>query len=168
MRKRVLICLFVSSLLAVNLISGQQSLAYVLNSFNNAEVPYISVDSLAQNKKAFYLLDAREQVEYNVSHLKEAVHVGYDNFEVKTVSEMIPDKESPIVVYCSIGVRSHKIAQKIKKMGYTQVFNLYGGIFEWKNQGQPVVDNTGIDTEKVHAYSKIWGIYLKKGEKVYD
>jgi len=33
-------------------------------------------------------------------------------------------------VYCSLGIRSEVIAKKLKKAGYTNVFNLYGGIFE--------------------------------------
>ncbi|MDF9798803.1 hypothetical protein OKW21_004066 [Catalinimonas alkaloidigena] len=45
---------------------------------------------------------------------------------------------------------------------------MYGGIFEWVNQGQDVVDSSGQPTEKVHAYDRVWGIWLKQGEKVYD
>ena len=48
------------------------------------------------------------------------------------------------------------------------VYNLYGGLFEWVNQGKEVVKPNGETTETVHAYSKSWGIWLKKGEKVYQ
>ena len=43
-------------------------------------------------------------------------------------------------MYCSIGKRSEKVTQKLKKAGYNNVSNLYGGIFEWVNQGNEVVD----------------------------
>ena len=72
-----------------------------------------------------------------------------------------------IVVYCSIGVRSAKIAQQLKDEGYTNVFNLYGGIFEWKNNNFQVFDLKEKETEKVHVYDKDWAIWLIKGEKVY-
>ena len=72
------------------------------------------------------------------------------------------------MVYCSLGVRSEDIAEKLKKAGYTAVFNLYGGIFEWKNKGFSVVDLQNKETQKVHAYSKNWGKWLLKGEKIYD
>ena len=40
-----------------------------------------------------------------------------------------------IIVYCSIGVRSEDIGEKLKELGYTKILNLYGGIFDWKNKG---------------------------------
>ncbi|HCQ29365.1 MAG TPA: rhodanese-like domain-containing protein, partial [Flavobacteriales bacterium] len=52
--------------------------------------------------------------------------------------------------------------------GYKNVFNLYGGIFDWKNKGFRVVDNQGKETEKVHPYNEKWGVWLTKGEKAYE
>ncbi len=79
----------------------------------------------------------------------------------------MPDKNELIVVYCSIGLRSAKIAQQLKDEGYTNVFNLYGGIFEWKNNNFLVFDLNGQKTEKVHVYNKYWSKWLIKGEKVF-
>ena len=77
-----------------------------------------------------------------------------------------PNKNKTIVVYCSIGYRSEKIAEKLRRKGYT-VFNLYGGIFDWKNKGNTVVDSLGNTTEKVHAYNEAWSKWLFNGQKVY-
>jgi len=110
-------------------------------------------------------LDSREKTEYTVSHLNKAVWVGYDDFDMSRVKH-IP-KSQKIIVYCSVGYRSEKITEKLDKAGYTNVSNMVGGIFEWKNQNNIVVNNAGIETEKVHAYSKTWGVWLHKGEKVY-
>jgi rhodanese-related sulfurtransferase len=128
-------------------------------------VPEISVDSLAKIKDEVILLDAREPQEYNVSHIANATCVGYDNFDKAAVKNL--DKNKPVVVYCSVGYRSEKISEQLREMGFKNVSNLYGGIFEWKNQNQTVVNQKG-PTEKVHAYSPVWGVWLKKGEKVYD
>ena len=111
------------------------------------------------------LLDAREPAEFGVSHIANAISIGYDQFNVGTVKNL--DKNSKIVVYCSVGYRSEKIAEKLKKEGFAHVSNLYGGIFEWVNQGNPVIDSNGQFTKRVHGYSKSWGIWLNKGEKVY-
>jgi len=111
-------------------------------------------------------LDSREKTEYNVSHLKNATWVGYDDFDMNRVKHIA--KTQKIVVYCSVGYRSEKITEKLNKAGYTNVSNMVGGIFEWKNQNNTVVDNAGSETQKVHAYSKTWGIWLNKGEKVYN
>jgi 3-mercaptopyruvate sulfurtransferase SseA len=73
-----------------------------------------------------------------------------------------------IVVYCSLGVRSEDIAEQLKKEGYTNVYNLFGGIFEWKNSNHKVYDNKEEPTENVHAFSKKWSKWLLKGNKIYD
>lgn len=111
-------------------------------------------------------LDAREIKEFEVSHLKNAIWVGYDDFNLDRVKSI--DKKKKVIVYCSVGYRSEKITQKLTHEGYTNVINLVGGIFEWKNLGYPLVDKSKKETEKVHAFSKTWGIWLNKGEKVYN
>ena len=78
------------------------------------------------------------------------------------------NKDEKIVVYCSLGVRSETIGIKLKEAGYTNILNLYGGIFEWKNQNFDVYSNTGNKTENVHAYSKTWSKWLLKGNKILD
>lgn len=128
-------------------------------------VPEISIQKLAQNPASFLLLDAREPREYEVSHIEAAIPVGYNHFSLENLPADLP-KSQPIVVYCSVGYRSEKVTEKLLKAGFTQVSNLYGGIFEWANQGQPLVNHTG-PTNEVHAFSRSWGIWLKKGKKVY-
>lgn len=126
----------------------------------------ITVDSLKKSYYDFQILDAREASEYEVSHLKQAKFVGYDNFNLKKTKKIL-DKDKPVVVYCSIGYRSEKVAEKLQAQGF-EVYNLYGGIFEWKNTNNRIIDSTGNATEKVHCFDKIWGVWLEKGEKVYD
>ena len=147
---------------------GQPSIDDVLNQLNDQSVAYIQVEELSQLETAPILLDVRETAEYNVSHLNKAIHVGLNNFEISEIESRIKDKNKRIVVYCSIGVRSEDIGKQLLAEGYTNVYNLYGGIFEWVNKGEKVYTNNLKQTPKVHAYSKKWGIYLLKGIKVYD
>jgi rhodanese-related sulfurtransferase len=113
------------------------------------------------------LLDAREKAEYAVSHLPKALFVGYNDFDKNVLANMPKDK--PLVVYCSIGYRSEKIGEKLQKMGFTKVYNLYGSLFEWVNQGFEIVDNQGIATKKVHTFNRSWSKWVdaKKAEKVW-
>ncbi len=161
--------MFLASLLSFfTSCSGQvSSSSYnaMLNTLLKHSVKEISVDSLEKCVNNVTLLDTRELAEYNVSHISGAKHVGYDKFDLKSVADIPKDK--CIVVYCSVGYRSEKVTEKLIAAGYTNVSNLYGGIFEWVNQGNKVVDNTGKPTAKIHAYSKSWGVWLSKGEKVY-
>lgn len=148
---------------------GQEKLDKLLKNWNKRNVPYISVETLAMPKINPILLDAREENEYKVSHLKNAICVGYNSFDLKkTISKLPQDKNTKIVVYCSLGIRSETIAYKLIQEGYTNVFNLYGGIFEWKNANFQVVDSLGKPTEKIHTFNKDWGKWLKKGKKVYE
>lgn len=130
------------------------------------KVPVITVDELKQNPDRFHLFDVREAGEYSVSRIEGAIHIppGEDQVQQALPSDL--DKSAPIVVYCSVGYRSEKLTEVLQGMGYNNVRNLYGGIFEWVNRGYPVVDDSG-STERVHAYNFFWGAWLTRGEKVF-
>lgn len=155
------------SFFLITIAMAQNTIPKVLEELNTKSVPYITVEEL-QTKENYTLLDSREPKEFNVSHIKNAVNVGFNKFNAKKVAATLTDKNATIIVYCSIGVRSEKIGEKLKKMGYKNVFNLYGGIFEWKNKGGIVVDNNDQTTDKVHTFNKEWSVYLEKGTKVYE
>ena len=148
--------------------NAQESLSDLLKIHNQRSIPYISVQELAMPKTEAIILDAREVKEYSVSHLKNAVYVGYEEFNIETILKTIEDKNQKIVVYCSLGIRSEDIGEKLKKAGYTNVLNLYGGIFEWKNNNFTIFDLDEEETEKVHAFNEDWSKWLIKGEKVYE
>lgn len=124
----------------------------------------ITVPEAAATRALF--MDAREWNEYSVSHIKNALYVGYENFSTDSLASV--KKDQRIIVYCSVGYRSEKISEKLKSAGFTDVSNLVGGIFEWVNQGNAVIDSKGDTTQNVHAYSKTWGVWLSKGNKVYN
>ena len=157
-----LICLFCTATLV-----AQKKMDRTLKVLNNESIPYIHI-SEAIAKDSLVFLDSREIEEFSVSHLEHAIWVGYDQFDPNRMQEKVPSLDTPIVVYCSIGVRSEDIGEKLKALGYTNIQNLYGGIFKWKNSGYPVYDIEGRETEKVHAYNKLWGRLLTKGEKIYE
>lgn len=142
-----------------------KSFQFLLNTILSAKTPVINIKEAAAEKNNFTFLDAREANEFNVSHILNARFVGSDQFELSALSDL--PKNKPLIVYCSIGKRSEKITKKLLKDGFNNVHNLYGGIFEWVNQGNGIVDNENKPTNKVHAYGRFWGQFLEKGEKVY-
>ena len=163
------VCIWSSLLLAMMMVlsaCGQATVEETLERMNKGTVSYISAESLHEQKSA-NILDTRKRKEFEVSHLPVATWVGYKKFDITNVEAAYPDKTTPLVVYCSVGVRSEKIGEQLIKAGYTDVKNLYGGIFEWKNKGYPVYDPNGNSTEKVHAYNRWWGRLLKNAEKIY-
>ena len=138
-----------------------------VDSYLNYSVPAITVKNLIQIKDDVVLLDAREMNEYEVSHIPGARYVGFDDFDESVLSDI--DKDKRIVVYCSIGYRSEKIGEKLKKLGYKNPYNLFGSIFEWVNAGQPLVDKEGKATNIIHTYNKKWSKWVTDGmaEKVW-
>ena len=147
---------------------AQKKLSKLLKQQNTESIPYISVETLKNESEDVILLDSREPIEFKTSHLKNAICVGYDSFNLNVIKPKLPNKDSKIVVYCSLGIRSEDIAEKLKKAGYTNVYNLYGGIFEWKNNDLEVINSQEKATDSIHTFSKEWSRWLKKGVKVYE
>ncbi len=137
----------------------------MIDSIYDHKIPKVTVQEFIEmNKNEVFVLDIRENEEFKVSHLKNARNVGYFWFDMRKVYD-IP-RDADIVVYCSIGSRSEKIAQKLINAGYKNVYSLYGGIFEWVNSGQPVYKLNGVQTSEIHTYTKDWARWVEKGTKV--
>lgn len=142
-----------------------QDIEQVLKRYNKLSVPYISVQELKMNYDSYLILDTREKEEYDVSHLPNAIWAGESIKEWPAAATSVP-KNSPVVVYCTIGVRSEDYGEQLQAIGFTDVKNLYGSIFAWKDAGYTVIDRKGSPTNRVHTYSKSWAKYLKSGIKV--
>jgi len=143
---------------------GNKAYDMMLQSLLSHTVKEVSICEIKE-KKDLIFVDARERKEFDVSHIEGAVFVGFDSLDLSPMETI--DKNKEVIVYCSVGYRSEKVSEKLEKMGFKNVSNLYGGIFEWKNQGQPIVTDQNKTTEEVHAFSRVWGIWLNKGKKVY-
>jgi len=136
-----------------------------IDSLYSKTVPLITIEELIKiDKYNLYILDTREDDEFHVSHLKNARHVGNFWFDMRKVYD-IP-VNARVVVYCSVGVRSEKIGEKLIAAGYKNVLNLYGGIFEWINQSHPVYKQNGVQTAEIHTYDKNWERWAERGTKV--
>lgn len=126
-------------------------------------VPQVSVDTLTSEN--FHLLDARGYREFEVSHIPGAIWVGYEEFSPTRLAGI--DQQAPVAVYCAVGYRSERIAERLRQDGYLNVVNVYGGIFEWVNTNHPVVTGQGVETEEIHTYSRFWGFWLRRGTRIY-
>ena len=94
-------------------------------SFQNGD---ITIEEL-KNKmlQGAILIDVRSKQEYQEGHLQGAINI--PEFELKNrVQREIPKKNQLIIVYCQYGSRSRKAYMLMKKLGYTNIYNLYGGL----------------------------------------
>ncbi|MCG8332650.1 MAG: rhodanese-like domain-containing protein [Chitinophagales bacterium] len=133
----------------------------------NFTIPTIGAKEAWENRESVVFLDAREEEEYKVSHIEKALFIGYKNPDYSKL-DVLP-KDSPIVIYCSIGYRSEKIGEELKKRGFVNIHNMYGSIFEWVNQGYPIVDKNREHTNKLHTYNEKWSQWVEdnKVQKVW-
>ena len=88
----------------------------------------IGIDEL-KNKvsQGAILIDVRSNQEYREGHINGAINI--PEFEIKNkILKEIPKKNQLIVLYCQYGRRSRNAMQIMNKMGYTNLYNLYGGL----------------------------------------
>jgi rhodanese-related sulfurtransferase len=119
------------------------------------------------------ILDTRSEAEYSVSHLVEARRFdGTADLAIAPALENV-SKDTPIVVYCSVGYRSAKVAQQLMEAGFQDVSNLEGGLFQWANEGRAshlmcpgALVHAGQPTQLVHPYSAAWGMLLNQQHRL--
>lgn len=104
------------------------------------------------------VLDARTAAEYEVSHLRDAVYIDPGRPSLRPLRGRA--KNDPIVVYCSVGYRSARVAHWLAGQGYTNVQNLSGSIFQWANEDRPVFRD-GRPALQIHPYDRRWGLLLE-------
>jgi rhodanese-related sulfurtransferase len=129
---------------------------------NFPDVSTITSDSLAtrladSTQARPVLLDTRSPEEYAVSHLRGARRVPPDTSPLPELDAL--PRDTAIVVYCSVGYRSARVATHLREQGFTNVANLRGSIFRWANEGRPVVRGDSV-VRAVHPYNDTWGTLL--------
>ena len=75
------------------------------------------------------VIDVRTLDEYNTGHIKDSI-----NIPVENISSIEYDKDTVIIVYCASGMRSSNAAKTLIDLGYTNVYNLDGGIINWDRE----------------------------------
>jgi rhodanese-related sulfurtransferase len=104
------------------------------------------------------LIDARSEAEYRISHIEGAVRIDPVQPDLEPVAAV--GHRTPVVVYCATGIRASALAEALRQERFDEVANLEGGIFEWANEGRPLVDERG-PVSYVHPYDDWWGRLLK-------
>ena len=82
------------------------------------------------------ILDVREQNEYDGGHIPGAVVLPVGTINETAAAEVIPDKDSTVLVYCRSGNRSTTASSKLAELGYTNIYE-FGGINTWPYETEP-------------------------------
>ena len=91
------------------------------------------------------IIDVRTSQEFNSGHIIDATNIDFssDDFTDKL---KIVRKDIPIYVYCRSGGRSSSAADKMEKLGFTEVYNLLGGIGSWQSEGYKTIKSKKVET----------------------
>lgn len=90
-----------------------------------------------QGGESFYLVDVREDNEWQKGHAAGAMHLGKGIIE-RDVEQAIPDHNAEVVLYCGGGFRSALAAEALQQMGYKNVISMDGGWKRWRELGYPI------------------------------
>lgn len=102
---------------------------------NEAVIKHLSMNDIVKimnENNNYIILDVRTIEEYNEGHIPNAICIPNEIIGSSTVSEL-SDKEQLILIYCRSGNRSKQAAEKLKKLGYTNLIE-FGGIIDWKGE----------------------------------
>jgi len=98
--------------------------------------PYTATQMLNGGEAIF--LDVRDDADFKKGHLMDARNISVSSMDTR-ITELEKFKDTDIIVYCDTGMRSGKVAQKLKKNGFTKTSNLAGGLAAWEKASLPLV-----------------------------
>lgn len=126
-------------LFATAVVSGGMLLWPLVNRLFASSVPHVGVIEAVQmiNRRDAIVLDVRESSEYATGHIPNARHIPLAELNQR-LRELDKFKSKPVVVSCQTGSRSARACGALRKIGFTEVFTLRGGITAWQQAGMPL------------------------------
>ncbi len=119
-------------------------------------IPEVTVQEVRRRQEHHdgpVLIDIREKDEVEQGLLPGALHIPRGFLELQ-IEDRVPDRATPITLYCAGGTRSLFGAQTLREMGYTRVESMAGGFGAWKDQGLPFVLPRTFTAEQRERYSR--------------
>jgi eight-cysteine-cluster-containing protein len=105
-----------------------------------AEEAHVLIQSSRENGN-FVIIDVRTSEEYSSGHIENAINLNYHSENFKQSLNKL-NRTRTYLVYCQSGQRSGMTLDIMKDLGFIEVYNMLGGIDEWKAKGFPVVSST--------------------------
>ncbi|HXA27865.1 MAG TPA: molybdopterin-synthase adenylyltransferase MoeB [Candidatus Angelobacter sp.] len=120
-----------------------------------AVVPEVTAEDVHRRGRSngHVLLDVREQDEVDQGYITGAVHLSKGFLELQ-IEDRVPDRATPITIYCAGGVRSLLAGQALRSMGYENVESLAGGFSAWKQKGYEFTVPKLLTPEQKIRYSR--------------
>ncbi len=132
------------------------SLLLMVLSVTAQEKPQLSADEFEKYTTASgNLLDVRTATEYRTVHIAHSMQADWNNKQEFTDRVQYLDKTKPLYVYCAAGIRSAAAAKWLRSNGFTQVYELTGGIVNWQQAGKPVEKEASVQQYTTDTYNAL-------------
>src|SRR5688572_32208755 len=89
------------------------------------------------NRRDAVVIDVRDAAEYKSGHITNARHIPEGEIDSR-MKELEKVKSRPIIVSCARGNRSLNVANRLRKLGFAEVFSLRGGLAAWQAASMPL------------------------------
>jgi len=89
------------------------------------------------NRRDAVVIDVRDAAEYKSGHITNARHIPEGEIDSR-MKELEKVKSKPIIVSCARGNRSLNVAERLRKLGFAEVFSLRGGLAAWQQASMPL------------------------------
>ena len=101
-------------------------------------------EKISETKNA-QIIDVRTPEEYETGHITNAHNFNWNDDDfLKNVADL--DKTKPVFVYCLSGGRSSDAAAALRKEGFNTVFEMPGGMMEWRAKNMPLASASTVST----------------------
>ncbi len=111
------------------------------------------VKAVVDTPNGTVVVDVREQSEYQQGHIPGA-HWIPRGFLEQRIEDAVPDRATPIYLYCAGGTRSAFAARTLRELGFTHVKSMIGGFGAWKRSGYPWETPVMLDPDQEIRYSR--------------
>ncbi len=119
-----------------------------------SQISEVATEEAAERlRSGWTFIDVREFDEFEQGAVPGAVFIPRGNLELQ-IDNRVPDKDSPLVVYCAGGVRSVFAAKTLQDLGYTNVVSMSGGFNKWKDDGQSWGVPKSLTSQQRNRYSR--------------
>lgn len=142
--------------------------AWTMEGYSIAEIPQISASELKRQmakEKGMVVLDVRTDSEWNSFRYPYAIHMHAGQLPERH-SELGLDKDKPITVTCRSGFRGSIASSVLEQKGFSNVYNLLGGMVAWQNSGGETCSQPGCP--EYQAWGPWWHDAINQPKKITD
>ncbi|MFN2451728.1 MAG: molybdopterin-synthase adenylyltransferase MoeB [Candidatus Dormibacteria bacterium] len=118
-----------------------------------AVVAEVQPEAVREQARRRTLIDVRERSEFDEGYIPGAQHLSRGFLETQ-IEDRVPDRNTPLTLYCAGGTRSLLAARSLGELGYTDVQSLAGGFGAWKAKGYDFVVPTVLTRDQKQRYSR--------------